>query len=83
MRNFLITAGAALCCAAALPAAAAPASGETQEQAGARTDQPTQQQRARDPNRRICVAVRMSETRIPRRVCRTQAEWDEERAETD
>jgi hypothetical protein len=54
------------------------------DQASARNDQqPTQRQRARDPDRRICQTVQMSETRIPRRICKTQAEWDLDRAEND
>lgn len=85
MRKFLIASAAALCCAAAFPAIAAPANTVTNEQASNRNDQqqqPTQRQRARD-NRLICASIQMSETRIPRRVCKTQAEWDLERDASD
>ena len=81
MRKMLIPGLAALLCAAALPAAAqanlSPASQDS-GQSGAQSAQPTQQQRTRagDANRRICVADRLSDSRIRRRICRTQAEWD-------
>lgn len=76
MRNSLIAAGAAACLAAALPAVAAPAAGQETAQAGAQAGQSGRQQRARDPDRRVCVNAQMSDSRIRRRICRTQAEWD-------
>jgi hypothetical protein len=72
----LISGAAALLCAAAFPAAAAPASNQDSGQSGAQTSRSAQQPRAADPNRRICVADRLSDSRIRRRICRTQAEWD-------
>jgi len=75
MRKMLIPGAVALLCAAALPAAAAPASNQD-AQTGAQPSRTTQQPRAADPNRRICVADRLSDSRIRRRICRTQAEWD-------
>ena len=78
MRKFLTVAAAAICCAAALPAIAAPAADNAADQAGAR---PARQHRDTDPNRLICASARLSESRIPRRVCRSRAEWDAMRAE--
>ena len=77
MRKFVISSAAALLSAAALPAVAAPATNQDSIQAG-QSGQSAQQQRTRvgDPNRRICVADRLSDSRIRRRICRTQAEWD-------
>ena len=71
MRNMLIATAAAALCAAALPAAAQDANGQT-----AQPSQP----RARagsDDQRQICVIMQASETRIPRRVCRTAKQWRE------
>lgn len=77
MRKMLISSAAALLCAAAVPAIAAPATAnQDNNQAGAQTSRSGPQQRAGDPNRRICVADRLSDSRIRRRICRTQAEWD-------
>ena len=85
MRKILISGLAALICAAALPAAAqanlSPANQESSA-GGAQSDQPTQRQRARDGDR-ICVADRLSDSRIRRRICRTQAEWDALQANDD
>jgi len=75
MRKMLISSAAALLCVAAVPAVAAPANQDS-NQTGAQSDRSGQQPRARDPNRRICVADRLSDSRIRRRFCRTQAEWD-------
>ena len=75
MRNMLISSVAAFFCAAAVPAVAAPAIQDS-SQAGAPTERTAQQERARDPNRRVCVTDRLSDSRMRRRICRTQAEWD-------
>ena len=75
MRKMLISSAAALLCAAAVPAVAAPANQDS-SQAGAQNERAAQQERARDPNRRICVSDRLSDSRMRRRICRTQAEWD-------
>ncbi len=85
MRKILISGAAALMCAAALPAAAAPTYNQDASQPGAQAAQSGQQQRTRtgDPNRRICVADRLSDSRIRRRICRTQAEWDALQANDD
>jgi hypothetical protein len=75
MRKMLISSAAVILCAAAVPAIAAPATAnQDNNQTGAQTSRP--QQRAGDPNRRVCVADRLSDSRIRRRICRTQAEWD-------
>ncbi len=81
MRKMLISGTAILLCAAAIPAIAAPAgianpAGQDSTQAGAQSERSGQQQRARDPNRRVCVSDRLSDSRMRRRICRTQAEWD-------
>ena len=81
MRKMLISGAAALMCSAALPAAAQAsfsAAGQESIQSGSESAQPAQRQRTRtgDPNRRVCVADRLSDSRIRRRICRTQAEWD-------
>ena len=76
MRKMLISSAAAFLCAAAVPAIAAPATAnQDNNQAGAQTSR-SAPQRAGDPNRRVCVADRLSDSRIRRRICRTQAEWD-------
>jgi hypothetical protein len=75
MRKILISGTAALLCAAAIPAIAAPASQDS-SQTGAQSDRSSQQPRARDPNRRVCVSAQLSDSRMRRRICRTQAEWD-------
>ena len=75
MRNLLISSAAALLCAAAIPAVAAPANQDS-TQTGAPNERSAQQERARDPNRRVCVSDRLSDSRMRRRICRTQAEWD-------
>ena len=81
MRNLLISGAAILLSTAALPAAAAPARNivAATDQTSPQTDQATEQPRARDPGRRVCVNEEMSNSRLSRRVCRTQAEWDEMR----
>lgn len=77
MRKMLISSAAALLCAAAVPAIAAPATAnQDNNQAGAQSGRSGQQARTRDPNRRICVSAQLSDSRMRRRVCRTQAEWD-------
>ncbi len=80
MRNILISGAAALFCAAAIPAAAqanvSPASQDSAQSSGQSERAATQQARARDPNRRVCVSDRLSDSRMRRRICRTQAEWD-------
>jgi hypothetical protein len=78
----LISSAAALLCAAAVPAIAAPANQDS-TQTGAQSSRSGPQQRAGDPNRRICVADRLSDSRIRRRICRTQAEWDALQANDD
>ena len=38
-------------------------------------------QEAKDPNKRVCKRDRQVHTRIPKRICKTQATWDREAAE--
>ena len=79
MRKILMTGAAAFLCAAAFPAVAAPADNVVAQDQANQNDQATQQPRARDSSRRVCVSETMSNSRLSRRVCRTQAEWDEMR----
>ena len=80
MRNMLISSAIALFCAAAIPAAAqaniSPANQDSAQAGGQIERGATQRPQARDPNRRICVSDRLSDSRMRRRICRTQAEWD-------
>ena len=79
MRNLLISGAAALFCATAIPAAAqavlSPANQES-AQTGGQSESSARQPQARDPNRRVCVSAQLSDSRMRRRICRTQAEWD-------
>ena len=79
MRNLLISGAAILFSAAAIPAAAqanfSPAN-QDNAQSGGQSDSSARQPQARDPNRRVCVAASLSDSRMRRRICRTQAEWD-------
>jgi hypothetical protein len=80
MRTIMISGAALLLSTAAFPAAAAPAANVVAVvQATTQYDQATEQPRARDNSRRVCVNEEMSNSRLSRRVCRTQAEWDEMR----
>ena len=79
MRIIMISGAALMLSTAALPAAAAPTNNVTASDQVTQSDQATQQPRARDNGRRICVNEDMSNSRLSRRVCRTQAEWDEMR----
>jgi hypothetical protein len=75
MRNVLIATLAAALAASAVPAAAAAAAQGSAPRA--RTDTATEQPvNSEDPERRICVAVELTGSRMVRRVCRTQREWD-------
>jgi hypothetical protein len=80
MRNMLISSAIALFCAAAIPAAAqaniSPANQDSAQSGDPTERTATQRPQARDPNRRICVSDRLSDSRMRRRICRTQAEWD-------
>ena len=77
MRKMLISGAAALLCAAAFPAVAAPAGNQD---AGQNGPQQTRSDEARGPNRRVCIRQELSNSRIARPVCRTQQEWDRMRA---
>lgn len=83
MRKMLIFSAAALLCATAAPAIAAPAASQDSNQVAAQSERSGEQQRARDPNRRVCVSDRLSDSRMRRRICRTQAEWDSLQANDD
>lgn len=68
IRTRLIQSGAIVAAALLAASAAAPLQAATGQAAqhGA--------QRA-EPARRICVRVELPATRVPRRICRTEAEW--------
>ena len=66
----LLVAGAAT----PLQAAAVPGTANT----SAQTSEPRQNNAQASSERRICVRMALSNTRIERRVCKTQAEWDRE-----
>jgi hypothetical protein len=61
-----IAAAALLAASVSAPSQAAPAD----QQANARPSQ------SASAERRICAMVELSSSRMPRRVCRTRAEWD-------
>lgn len=69
-RTRIVQAGA-VAAAALLAAAAAPLQAATADQLAA-------QQRSPNANseRRICAMVELTGSRVVRRICRTQAEWD-------
>ena len=71
MRMLLIASAAGALLATAFPAAA-----EQSSAPRARTDGASQQANEDNPERRICVAVELAGTRMVRRICRTQREWD-------
>lgn len=82
MRNMLISAAAILLSSTALPAAAAPSRDAVATQDSSQTSAPAEssaqpRQRARGSDRQICVNEALSTGRIRRRVCHTQAEWDQ------
>jgi hypothetical protein len=88
MRNMLISAAAILLSSTALPAAAAPSRDAVASQDSSQTSAPADnsaqpRQRARGSDRQICVNEAMSTGRIRRRVCHTQAEWDQLQAGND
>jgi hypothetical protein len=68
-------AAAALMMTVAAPVQAAPGETTTANASG-NTPQPARTSTRSD--RRVCVEVPISASRIARRVCRTQAEWDRE-----
>ena len=72
MRKLLMVGAAGALLATAFPAAAA----EQTSAPRARTDASSPQVNGDDPERRICVAVELTGTRMVRRICRTQREWD-------
>jgi hypothetical protein len=73
MRNLMIATAAAALTATAVPASVQNVPG-LQTRNIAATDQ-----RAADenPDRRICVSVELTGSRMVRRVCRTAREWEE------
>jgi hypothetical protein len=73
MRKIVLISVAAALLLPALPAQAAPADSTAQT---TRSAQPSRnRQDSADPNREICVNERLSNSRMPRRVCHTAREW--------
>lgn len=73
MRNLAIAIAAG-----ALIASAVPAFAEDAPAPRARSDSAAEQRAGDDnPDRRICVSVELTGSRMVRRVCRTAREWDE------
>jgi hypothetical protein len=60
----------------AAPVQATPSSSSTSANAAATVQQRTRTTEQSD--RRVCVRVSLSSSRLARRVCKTQAEWDRE-----
>lgn len=72
MRNLLIVTAAG-----ALAAIAVPASAQNSAALHADDNSSSGQRAAREnPDRRICVRVELSGSRLVRRVCRTAREWE-------
>jgi hypothetical protein len=71
MRNLAIATAAA-----ALIATALPASAQTGAATQARDDATEQRAVEENPDRRICVSVELTGSRMVRRVCRTAREWE-------
>lgn len=72
MRKMLISIAAPLLLVAALPAAA-----QDQNQPRARDNNEAGQQTNANPERKICVNVELTGSRMNRRICRTAREWEE------
>ena len=71
MRNIYAGFAAALLAAAAIPATAQAQSGTQSSQPRARTGD-----NANEGERMVCMRVQLSGSRVTRRVCRTQSEWE-------
>lgn len=69
---------AALAAAAALALAFSPPAGASKNDARAANPQDATPPRTavRDPDREICVVAQITGSRLNRRICRTQREWD-------
>ena len=74
MRKIVLISIAAALLVPALPAQAAPAANAAQQ---APASQPARGREDATPNpeRQICVSEQLSNSRVPRRVCRTAREW--------
>jgi hypothetical protein len=77
MRKFVLISVAAALLVPALPASAAPAANTVNAAQQTASSQPAQgrDEAAPDPQRQICVSEQLSNSRMPRRVCRTAREW--------
>lgn len=74
MRKMLISIALPAVVATALPAAAQGSAQQPRARDNGASAQRTENAGASE--RRICVTERLSGSRMPRRVCRTQAEWE-------
>lgn len=73
-RSRLVQAGAAVAATLLVAGTAAPLHASDVPAAGATT----QAKQTADSERRVCVRMEMPNTRLPRRVCKTAAEWERE-----
>lgn len=71
VRGRIVQAGAVAAAALLAAAAAAPLQALTLDQQSAQ-----QQGQSASSERRICAMVELTGSRLVRRICRTQAEWD-------
>ena len=74
MRKIVLISIAAALLVPALPAQAAPAANAAQ-QAPASHPARGREDATPNPERQICVSEQLSNSRVPRRVCRTAREW--------
>jgi len=71
-------ASAILAAATALALSASPAIARDDNPRAAREAARSQGADAQDPDREICVRATITGSRIPRRICRTARQWEEE-----
>ena len=74
MNKFLVSAAALVAAGLATPVIAADSVSATANASAQPAN--NSQARASNPQRRICVRMDMTGSRMTRNVCRTQAEWD-------
>ena len=75
MRKIVLISVAAALLVPALPASAAPAANAAQQQAPSSQPARSREEAAPNPERQVCVSEQLSNSRMPRRVCRTAREW--------
>jgi hypothetical protein len=73
MRKIVLISVAAALLVPALPAQAAPTNSTAQTAASPQPERT--REHADNPERQVCVSEQLSNSRVPRRVCRTAREW--------